>query len=88
MRVCASPAQKGGAMNRIKVYLNRRQMTQRKLAEQALCSEVAVSRYIKEDRVPTVYQAIRIAQALHADVYDVFVVEPGMEKRDGIPFEW
>lgn len=58
--------------NKIADYLNRRDMSQRELAERVMCTEVSMSRYISGAREPKVSIAIRIAKVLRADIYDVF----------------
>ena len=58
--------------NKIADYLNRRDMSQRELAERVMCTEVYMSRYISGAREPKVSIAIRIAKVLRADIYDVF----------------
>lgn len=59
-------------MNRIKFYLKKRKMSQRKLAEEIGTTESAICRYIKEQRIPNVHMALKMAIVLGADVYDLF----------------
>ena len=61
-----------GSMNKIGEYLDRRLMSQRELAELIGCTEVTMSRYVSGEREPKVSIALKIATALHADVYDLF----------------
>lgn len=61
--------------NKIEEYLKRRNMIYRELAELVFVSPVTMSRYANGTRTPNVYDAIRIANALKADVYDVFPLE-------------
>ena len=58
--------------NKIAEYLKRRGMSQRELAEKVHCTEVSMSRYVSGKREPKATMAIQIAQALNADVHDVF----------------
>lgn len=58
--------------NNIKKYLERRQMSQRELAELSFCTVVSLCRYIDGTREPKISTALMIAKALKADVYDVF----------------
>lgn len=67
--------------NKIKEYLEKRGMSQRELAEAVHCTEVSMSRYVSGKREPKATLAIQIAQALNANVQDVF---PGI---DGITIE-
>ena len=59
-------------MNKIGEYLELRKMSQRDLAELAGCTEVTMSRYVSGKQEPRVSTALKIATALHADVYDLF----------------
>lgn len=54
----------GNLGERIKVLLEQRGMTQRQLAEQAGCTEAAVSHYVKGDRIPRASVMAKIAIAL------------------------
>lgn len=61
--------------NNIEKYLKRRGISQRELAELSFCTDVTMCRYISGQRIPNIHTAIRIANALKADVYDVFPLE-------------
>ena len=68
--------------NNIEKYLQRRHMSQSQLAMIASCTIVSMSRYVRGDREPKVSMAIRIANALKADVYDVFPVIDDKEDEE------
>ena len=50
--------------NRMKELLEKKNMSQRDLAEKAGCTEAAISHYIKGDRVPRASVLTKIAVAL------------------------
>lgn len=50
--------------NRIKSLLEKREMTQKKLAEKVGCTDAAISHYIKGDRCPRAKVLTKIAIAL------------------------
>lgn len=64
--------------NKISEFRKKLNLTQRELAEKAdLTSYTLIQRYEKETRIPSVYIAIRIAQALNTTVEELFVLEDG-----------
>lgn len=68
--------------NNINEYLERRGMMYRELAELVFVTPVTMSRYASGQRTPNIYDAIRIAKALKADVYDVFPLDGEGFKED------
>ena len=61
--------------NKINEYAERRGISQRELAERVFVTQVTMSRYVNGERAPKIYEAIRIAKVLKADVYDVFPLD-------------
>lgn len=51
--------------NRIKELLEKNNMSQKELAEKTLCTEAAISHYIKGDRIPRSSVLVKIAIALN-----------------------
>lgn len=47
-------------------------MNQKQLAEKAGLSEAAISRYISHKRVPNIFVAEKLAQALDVDFWELF----------------
>ena len=61
--------------NKISEYRKKLNLTQPQLAEKAeITSYTIIQRYENGQRVPTVYNAIRIAKALNATVEEVFPI--------------
>lgn len=68
--------------NNIRDYLEKMNMSQRKLAELCDTTEVSISRYVAGERVPTAPMCIKIAKALHCAVEDLYTVEEDFRKAD------
>lgn len=64
---------------RLKLMLEGKKMSQRKLAEVSGLTEAAVSRYIKGDRVPSAMTLKAIAEALECSVSDLLEEEESYE---------
>lgn len=62
--------------NKISEYRKKLNLTQPQLAEKArITSYTIIQRYESGQRIPTVYNAVRIAKALNATVEEVFPLE-------------
>lgn len=62
--------------NKISEYRKKLNLTQPQLAEKAgITSYTIIQRYENGQRIPTVYNAVRIAKALNATVEEVFPLE-------------
>lgn len=66
--------------NKISEYRKKLNLTQPQLAEKArITSYTIIQRYESGQRIPTVYNAVRIAKALNATVEEVFPIN---DKQD------
>ena len=71
---------------KISEYLQKRQLTQRELADAIGSTEVSISRYVNGERIPKTTTCILIAKALDCKVEDLYCKTENMtsfnEKKD------
>ena len=71
---------------KISEYLQKRQLTQRELADAIGSTEVSISRYVNGERIPKATTCIQIAKALDCKVEDLYCKTENMtsfdEKKD------
>lgn len=63
--------------NRVKLFRVMKNLSQRRLAELAGCSQQEISAIEKGEVIPTVYMALCIARQLEVKVEDLFMLEGG-----------
>jgi transcriptional regulator with XRE-family HTH domain len=61
--------------SRLKEILKEKGIKQRELIEMAGLSEPNISRYVNQQRIPSVYNAVKIAKALTMAVEDIFLIK-------------
>lgn len=63
--------------NKVKLFRVMKNLSQRRLAELAGCSQQEISAIEKGEVIPTVYMALCIARELKVKVEDLFMLEGG-----------
>lgn len=63
--------------NKVKLFRVMKNLSQRRLAELAGCSQQEISAIEKGEVIPTVYMALCIARQLEVKVEDLFMLEGG-----------